>query len=210
MNSSSGSPTVSKSVLFCLFLRSEGTSLNSPVWPMRWPTLRMNLILSPTTRWMLTCYHNQRIASPSRIYFTLLTQSRPLCPGLLSTFAPVYLVRHIQSPEKTGLKCLNDLPCYWYIVWWSLFTVLFFPPGVLVCVFSVVAVHGGLAVWSLSVLTIIMLVCLIITFIVWRQPQSKTKLAFKVSKTFLILIVTCTIWHFQNISMVCKSLCKPQ
>ncbi|XP_051253712.1 high affinity cationic amino acid transporter 1 [Dicentrarchus labrax] len=52
--------------------------------------------------------------------------------------------------------------------------------GVLVFVFSVVAVHGGLAPWSLSVLSIIFLVCLILTFIVWRQPQSKTKLAFKV------------------------------
>uniref|UniRef100_A0A8P4GKP9 Cationic amino acid transporter C-terminal domain-containing protein n=1 Tax=Dicentrarchus labrax TaxID=13489 RepID=A0A8P4GKP9_DICLA len=51
---------------------------------------------------------------------------------------------------------------------------------VLVFVFSVVAVHGGLAPWSLSVLSIIFLVCLILTFIVWRQPQSKTKLAFKV------------------------------
>ncbi|XP_035536022.1 high affinity cationic amino acid transporter 1-like isoform X2 [Morone saxatilis] len=52
--------------------------------------------------------------------------------------------------------------------------------GVLVFVFSVVAVHGGLAPWSLSVLSVIFLVCLILTFIVWRQPQSKTKLAFKV------------------------------
>ncbi|KAM6987685.1 high affinity cationic amino acid transporter 1-like isoform 2-T3 [Tautogolabrus adspersus] len=52
--------------------------------------------------------------------------------------------------------------------------------GVLVCVFSIVAVHGGLAVWSLFVLTMILVVCMILTFIVWRQPQSKTKLAFKV------------------------------
>ncbi|KAM3615817.1 uncharacterized protein V6R79_008309 [Siganus canaliculatus] len=52
--------------------------------------------------------------------------------------------------------------------------------GVLVCVFSLVAVHGGLAAWSLSVLSIIMVVCLLLTLIVWRQPQSKTKLAFKV------------------------------
>ncbi|XP_010737100.3 high affinity cationic amino acid transporter 1 [Larimichthys crocea] len=52
--------------------------------------------------------------------------------------------------------------------------------GVLVCVFCVVAVQGGLAAWSLSVLSIILVVCLILTFIVWRQPQSKAKLAFKV------------------------------
>ncbi|KAK1900286.1 High affinity cationic amino acid transporter 1 [Dissostichus eleginoides] len=52
--------------------------------------------------------------------------------------------------------------------------------GVLVFVFSIVAVHGGLAAWSVSVLCIIVLVCIIVTVVVWRQPQSKTKLAFKV------------------------------
>uniref|UniRef100_A0A671UHY9 Solute carrier family 7 member 1 n=1 Tax=Sparus aurata TaxID=8175 RepID=A0A671UHY9_SPAAU len=52
--------------------------------------------------------------------------------------------------------------------------------GVLVCVFCIVAVQGGWAPWSLSVLSVILVVCLILTFIVWRQPQSKAKLAFKV------------------------------
>uniref|UniRef100_A0A3Q3LV36 High affinity cationic amino acid transporter 1-like n=1 Tax=Mastacembelus armatus TaxID=205130 RepID=A0A3Q3LV36_9TELE len=52
--------------------------------------------------------------------------------------------------------------------------------GVLVCVFSVVAVHGGLATWSVSVLCVILVVCLILTFVVRRQPESKVKLAFKV------------------------------
>ena len=58
--------------------------------------------------------------------------------------------------------------------------VVFFPVGILVFVFSIVAVHGGLAAWSVSVLCIIVLVCIIVTVVVWRQPQSKTKLAFKV------------------------------
>lgn len=52
--------------------------------------------------------------------------------------------------------------------------------GVLVCVFSVVAVQGGFAPWSLGVLCVIIMVCSILTFIVWRQPESKAKLAFKV------------------------------
>uniref|UniRef100_UPI0037E96C16 high affinity cationic amino acid transporter 1-like n=1 Tax=Semicossyphus pulcher TaxID=241346 RepID=UPI0037E96C16 len=52
--------------------------------------------------------------------------------------------------------------------------------GVLVCVFCVVAVQGGTAAWSLFVLSMILVVCLILTFIVWRQPQSKAKLTFKV------------------------------
>lgn len=52
--------------------------------------------------------------------------------------------------------------------------------GILVCIFGVVAVHGGLAAWSLAVLTIVMAIGLFLTLIVCRQPQSKAKLAFKV------------------------------
>lgn len=54
------------------------------------------------------------------------------------------------------------------------------PPGVLVFVFSIVAVHGGLQTWSLSVLSVILGVCVILTVVVWRQPQSKARLVFKV------------------------------
>ncbi|XP_034556779.1 high affinity cationic amino acid transporter 1-like [Notolabrus celidotus] len=62
--------------------------------------------------------------------------------------------------------------------------------GVLVCVFSIVAVQGGLAAWSLCVLCIIVVVCMILTFIVWRQPQSKTKLAFKVPLLPILPVVS--------------------
>ncbi|XP_051535394.1 high affinity cationic amino acid transporter 1-like isoform X1 [Myxocyprinus asiaticus] len=52
--------------------------------------------------------------------------------------------------------------------------------GVLVCVFCVVAVQGGFQVWSLAVLGALAVVCFIITMIIWRQPESKAKLSFKV------------------------------
>ncbi|XP_041851489.1 high affinity cationic amino acid transporter 1-like [Melanotaenia boesemani] len=52
--------------------------------------------------------------------------------------------------------------------------------GVMVCVFGIVAVHGGLAPWSVSILCMVAVFCLFVTFIVFRQPQSKAKLAFKV------------------------------
>jgi len=54
------------------------------------------------------------------------------------------------------------------------------PAGVLVLVFSILAVNGGMAVANLVVLAIIFAVCCFLTFIVGRQPQSKTKLSFKV------------------------------
>ncbi|XP_075892886.1 high affinity cationic amino acid transporter 1-like isoform X2 [Nelusetta ayraudi] len=52
--------------------------------------------------------------------------------------------------------------------------------GVLVFAFSIVAVQGRLQTWAVSVLCVISLLCLILTVVVWRQPQSKAKLAFKV------------------------------
>ncbi|KAK9961920.1 hypothetical protein ABG768_007318 [Culter alburnus] len=52
--------------------------------------------------------------------------------------------------------------------------------GVLVCVFCVVAVQGGFQVWVLAVLAALAVVCFIITVLIWRQPESKTKLSFKV------------------------------
>lgn len=55
------------------------------------------------------------------------------------------------------------------------------------CLLSVVAMQGGLARWSVSVMSVILVACLIFTFIVWRQPQDKAKLAFKVQYGGLFL-----------------------
>ncbi|KAM4619873.1 high affinity cationic amino acid transporter 1 isoform 1-T2 [Polymixia lowei] len=52
--------------------------------------------------------------------------------------------------------------------------------GVLILVFSVLAVQGGSAVWNVVALSVIFMVCLLLVFIVGRQPESKTKLSFKV------------------------------
>ncbi|XP_033498166.1 high affinity cationic amino acid transporter 1 isoform X1 [Epinephelus lanceolatus] len=52
--------------------------------------------------------------------------------------------------------------------------------GTLILAFSVLAVQGGTAVWNVIALSVIFMVCLLLTFIIWRQPESKTKLSFKV------------------------------
>lgn len=52
--------------------------------------------------------------------------------------------------------------------------------GTLILVFSVLAVQGGAAVWNIVALSVIFMVCLLLTFVIWRQPESKTKLSFKV------------------------------
>ncbi|XP_022065077.2 high affinity cationic amino acid transporter 1 isoform X2 [Acanthochromis polyacanthus] len=52
--------------------------------------------------------------------------------------------------------------------------------GSLILIFSILAVQGGTAVWNIVALSVIFMVCLILVFIIWRQPESKTKLSFKV------------------------------
>ncbi|XP_041918655.1 high affinity cationic amino acid transporter 1-like isoform X1 [Alosa sapidissima] len=53
--------------------------------------------------------------------------------------------------------------------------------GLLVCVFCLIAAQKTLlAPWSLLLLVILLVACLFITVVVGRQPQSKTKLSFKV------------------------------
>uniref|UniRef100_A0A672HDN0 Solute carrier family 7 member 1a n=1 Tax=Salarias fasciatus TaxID=181472 RepID=A0A672HDN0_SALFA len=52
--------------------------------------------------------------------------------------------------------------------------------GLLILVFSILAVQGGTATWNIAALGALFLVCLLLVFIIWRQPESKTKLSFKV------------------------------
>ncbi|KAL7847208.1 hypothetical protein SRHO_G00221880 [Serrasalmus rhombeus] len=62
--------------------------------------------------------------------------------------------------------------------------------GFLILVFSVLAVQGGAATWSIAILSVLAMVCLILTFIIWRQPQSKNKLSFKVPLLPFIPVVS--------------------
>ncbi|CAN9501365.1 unnamed protein product [Ophioblennius macclurei] len=52
--------------------------------------------------------------------------------------------------------------------------------GFLILVFCILAVQGGTATWNIAALTVLFAVCLLLVFIIWRQPESKTKLSFKV------------------------------
>uniref|UniRef100_A0AAZ3R9Z7 Cationic amino acid transporter C-terminal domain-containing protein n=1 Tax=Oncorhynchus tshawytscha TaxID=74940 RepID=A0AAZ3R9Z7_ONCTS len=62
--------------------------------------------------------------------------------------------------------------------------------GLLILVFSILAVQGGFAVWNIVALTVIFMVCVLLTFIIWRQPESKTKLSFKVPLLPFIPVVS--------------------
>ncbi|XP_063058869.1 high affinity cationic amino acid transporter 1 [Engraulis encrasicolus] len=52
--------------------------------------------------------------------------------------------------------------------------------GLLILVFSILSVQTT-ALWEVvAMMTIIFMVCMLLVFIIWRQPQSRTKLSFKV------------------------------
>lgn len=64
--------------------------------------------------------------------------------------------------------------------------ILFCLTAVLIITVCIVAVLGREALaegtlWAVFVMTGSVLLCMLVTGIIWRQPESKTKLSFKVS-----------------------------
>ncbi|XP_016095593.1 high affinity cationic amino acid transporter 1 isoform X1 [Sinocyclocheilus grahami] len=62
--------------------------------------------------------------------------------------------------------------------------------GLLIFSFSLMAVLGGSAMWNIVALSVLFSMCVIVTFIIWRQPESKTKLSFKVPLLPFIPVVS--------------------
>lgn len=62
--------------------------------------------------------------------------------------------------------------------------------GLLIFSFSLMAVLGGSAIWNIAALGVLFSMSVIVTFIIWRQPQSKTKLSFKVPLLPFIPVVS--------------------
>lgn len=54
------------------------------------------------------------------------------------------------------------------------------PSGFFILSFCILAVQGGAMPWSVAGLSLLAAACLCLTLIIWRQPESKTKLSFKV------------------------------
>uniref|UniRef100_A0A8C7YFQ0 Solute carrier family 7 member 1a n=1 Tax=Oryzias sinensis TaxID=183150 RepID=A0A8C7YFQ0_9TELE len=67
---------------------------------------------------------------------------------------------------------------------------LFSSPGLLILAFSILAVQAGIAAWNMVALSVIFMVCVLLVFIVWRQPESRTPLSFKVPLVPFIPVIS--------------------
>ncbi|XP_024121788.1 high affinity cationic amino acid transporter 1 isoform X2 [Oryzias melastigma] len=62
--------------------------------------------------------------------------------------------------------------------------------GTLILAFSILAVQAGIVAWNMVILSVIFMVCLLLVFIIWRQPESRTPLSFKVPLVPFIPVIS--------------------
>ncbi|CAM4730102.1 unnamed protein product [Leuciscus chuanchicus] len=111
-------------------------------------------------------YHLANTQEEMEMSETISTPSMGILPGIEERFSfRTMLFPHITEPSNMSGFIVN--------VCTSLL-------GMLILSFSLLAVLGGTAVWNIVTLGVLFSLCVILTFIIWRQPESKTKLSFKV------------------------------
>ncbi|KAG1970620.1 high affinity cationic amino acid transporter 1 isoform X1 [Pimephales promelas] len=111
-------------------------------------------------------YHLANTQDEMEMSETISTPSMGILPGIEERFSfKTMLLPTITEPSNMSGFIVN------------ICTSLL---GMLILSFSLLAVLGGTAVWNIVTLSVLFSLCVIITFIIWRQPESKTKLSFKV------------------------------
>ncbi|XDV54173.1 hypothetical protein PO909_022526 [Leuciscus waleckii] len=111
-------------------------------------------------------YHLANTQEEMEMSETISTPSMGILPGIEERFSfRTMLFPHITEPSNMSGFIVN------------ICTSLL---GMLILSFSLLAVLGGTAVWNIVTLGVLFSLCVILTFIIWRQPESKTKLSFKV------------------------------
>ncbi|KAK7125844.1 hypothetical protein R3I93_021269 [Phoxinus phoxinus] len=111
-------------------------------------------------------YHLANTQEEMEMSETISTPSMGILPGIEERFSfRTMLFPHITEPSNMSGFIVN------------ICTSLL---GMLILSFSLLAVLGGTAVWNIVTLSVLFSLSVIITFIIWRQPESKTKLSFKV------------------------------
>lgn len=98
------------------------------------------------------------------------------CASLMGRWSYIQWI-HLKYINWVLRVKLNGTYAELYMKWYTNICTF---AGTLILVFSIMAVQGGAAVWNIIALSVIFMVCLLLTIIIWRQPESKTKLSFKV------------------------------
>ncbi|XP_059400194.1 high affinity cationic amino acid transporter 1-like isoform X2 [Carassius carassius] len=121
-------------------------------------------------------YHIANTQDEMEMSETISTPSMGILPGIEERFSfKALLFPNITEPSNLSGYTVNICA--------SLL-------GLLIFSFSLLAVLGGSAVWNIVILSVLFSICVIVTFIIWRQPQSKTKLSFKVPLLPFIPVVS--------------------
>ncbi|XP_026120812.1 high affinity cationic amino acid transporter 1-like isoform X2 [Carassius auratus] len=121
-------------------------------------------------------YHIANTPDEMEMSETISTPSMGILPGIEERFSfKTLLFPNITEPSNLSGYTVNICA--------SLL-------GLLIFSFSLLAVLGGSAVWNIVILSVLFSICVIVTFIIWRQPQSKTKLSFKVPLLPFIPVVS--------------------
>ncbi|KAJ8348630.1 hypothetical protein SKAU_G00272190 [Synaphobranchus kaupii] len=97
---------------------------------------------------------------------SMVAPSMGMLPGVEQRFS----TKNLLFPENTEPSTLSGFSV-------NICTSML---GFLILVFCVLAVQGGVLPWSVAMLSFLAAACLCLTLIIWRQPESKTKLSFKV------------------------------
>ncbi|XP_067254071.1 high affinity cationic amino acid transporter 1 isoform X2 [Chanodichthys erythropterus] len=121
-------------------------------------------------------YHMANTQEEMEMSETISTPSMGILPGIEERFSfRTMLFPDISEPSNLSGFTVN------------ICTSLL---GLLILSFSLLAVLGGTAVWNVVTLSVLFSLCVILTFIIWRQPESKTKLSFKVPLLPFIPVVS--------------------
>uniref|UniRef100_A0A672QZ71 Solute carrier family 7 member 1 n=1 Tax=Sinocyclocheilus grahami TaxID=75366 RepID=A0A672QZ71_SINGR len=116
-------------------------------------------------------YHIANTQEEMEMSETISTPSMGILPGIEERFSFKTLIfPNITEPSNLSGFTVNV--CYF------------------IQLFSLMAVLGGSAMWNIVALSVLFSMCVIVTFIIWRQPESKTKLSFKVPLLPFIPVVS--------------------
>ncbi|XP_076876062.1 high affinity cationic amino acid transporter 1 isoform X2 [Brachyhypopomus gauderio] len=113
-----------------------------------------------------TAYHMANTHEELELRDSFSAASMGILPGVEERFSLATLLSP-NNPEPSGLSG-------------SVVNVCASLLGFLILAFCVLAVLGGHSVWSISTLSVMAIFCLLLTLIIWRQPENKSKLSFKV------------------------------